>query len=209
MRRLLVALCVMVASPARADEAQEIMAKLRDPDLVVKTYGAIAVEHFVRARWHQPLFDQPRLHPWQLALDGAAPLLVEMLAEDRGLEWIDESGNPEKTTTPRRHATVALLALERASIEPLIVALDRRPLAHKSDVVLRRIVKGGPAGSDRQSWTAWWSARAGQALPNERGRWWLVLIAVLAIAVAAALAWLYQRRPAPSSLLRARAGATS
>jgi hypothetical protein len=202
MRRLLVALCLMVASPARADEAQEILAKLRDPDLVVKTYGAIAVEHYVRARWHQPFFDQPRLRPWQLALADGTPLLVEMLAEDRGLEWIDESGNSEKTTTPRRHATVALLALERASIEPLIAALDRKPLAHKSDDLLRRIVKGGPASSDRQSWSTWWSAHAGQALPNERGRWWLVLVALLAVAAAACLAWLYQRRRTPAPLLR-------
>jgi hypothetical protein len=209
MKGLLVALCLMMASPASADEAQEILAKLRDPDLVVKTYGAIAVEHYARAHWHQPLFDDPGPHPWQLALAEAPALLVEMLAEDRGLEWIDESGNSEKTTTPRRHATVALLALERASVEPLIAALDRKPLAHKSDDVLRRIVRGGPTASDRQSWSAWWSAHRGRALPNERGRWWLVPLALLAIAAAAALAWLYQRRRAPSSLLRPPAGATT
>jgi hypothetical protein len=204
MRRLVLLTVLVTTTAVAADDAQEILTKLRDPDLVVKTYGAIGVEHYVRAHWHQPLFDQPRLHPWQVALADAPPILVEMLAEDRGLEWIDESGNSEKTTTPRRHATVALLALERASIEPLIAVLDRKPLAHKADAVLRRIVKGGPPGADRASWSAWWAAHGREALPNERGRWWMGLVALALMAVTAALVYLVQRRRAPSSLWRAQ-----
>jgi hypothetical protein len=203
MRRwVLIAALISVARAARADEAQDILGKLRDPDLATRTLGAIAIEHYVRAQYHQPLFDRPALQPWQTALGEAVPVLVEMLSEDRGLEWIDENGNLENTTTPRREAARALLSLERASIDPLIAVLDRKPLARKASDILRLIAKGGPARSDRQSWQQWWAAHAGLALPNERGRWWMVLLGLGVVAMASALAFLFQRRRAPVSLLQ-------
>jgi hypothetical protein len=200
-------------SRADAEEIAQILGKLRDPELVTRTYGAVAAQHFARKQWGFALFTRASLRPWQRALAPAVAPLVEMLAEDAGLEWIDQNGNTEQTTTPRQEATRALLALERPAIEPLIAALDRPPLARKSDELLRRIVRGGPAEHDRAGWERWWSAHRTQPLPNEHGQWWLVALGGLLLAAVAT--WVFRRQRGPkrvpplSAVLHAPAPAAS
>ena len=196
------------AAAPRSDGVPQILIKLQDESLVERTYGAIAAQHFARRQWGFSLFGQAELRPWQRALGPAVPRLVDLLAEDRGLEWVDDNGASEKVTTPRREATWALLALERASVERLVAALDRKEMQRKADELLRRIVHGGPAGHDRAAWQDWWSRHERQALPNERGQWWLVLLALVALSVVAALVFRRQRRGRPrmSALAASAAG---
>jgi LPXTG-motif cell wall-anchored protein len=200
MRRLLVTLVVLgqvagaAAQPAApASEIDQILAKLADADLVERTYGALAIEHFARKQWGFSLFSQAGLRPWQRALVPATGPLVELLSHDAGLEWIDQNGMTEKTTTPRQEATRALLALERVSVEPLLAALERPPLTRKADEVLRRIVRGGPAGHDQAAWGAWWAQHRQRPLPNEHGQWWLLALGGLLLAATAALVFRKQR----------------
>jgi LPXTG-motif cell wall-anchored protein len=198
-RRLaLVVLLLASAAPATAQrpsgDVDQILAKLADEDLVERTYGALALQHFARKQWSFALFSHTQLRPWQRALAPAMRPLVDLLGEDGGLEWIDQSGNTEQTTTPRAEATRALLALERASVEPLIDALDRPPLHRKADELLRQIVRGGPPGHDRAAWQRWWSEHQHQPLHNERGQWWLVVLGLVLLAAVAALVFRKQRR---------------
>ena len=195
------------AAPAAAQQApapgdvEQILAKLGDPDLVERTYGALALQHFARRQWGFTLLSHAEERPWQRALAPGMRALVDLLGEDGGLEWIDQNGMTEKTTTPRQEATRALLALERASVAPLIEALDRPPLARKADDLLRRIARGGPPEHHRAGWQSWWNHHQRQPLPNERGQWWLVALGALLLAGVAALVFRRQRaeRPAPAS----------
>jgi len=183
-----------VAQPRTpVSDIEQILIKLADEDLVERTYGALALQHFAKKQWGFSLFSRAEQRPWQRVLAPAAKQLVEMLAEEGGLEWIDQNGMTQKTTTPRQEAARALLALERGSVEPLIAALDRPPLTRKADDLLRQIVRGGPAQHDRASWQAWWNQHQGQPLHNERGQWWLPALAVLALGGVGALVFRRQR----------------
>jgi hypothetical protein len=174
-------------------DIEQILVKMADEDLVERTYGALALQHFAKKQWGFSLFSHAELRPWQRVLAPAARQLVELLAEDGGLEWIDQNGMTEKTTTPRQEASRALLALERGSIEPLLAALDRPPLARKADDLLRQIVRGGPAQHDRAAWQSWWNQHQDQPLHNERGQWWLVGLGGLALAGIGTLVFRRQR----------------
>ena len=200
-RRVLLTILLGGALPAAAaprtpvTDIESILVKMTDEDLVERTYGALAVQHFAKKQWGFTLFSHAEQRPWQRVLAPAARQLVEMLAEDGGLEWIDQNGVTEKTTTPRQEAARALLALERASVEPLMAALDRPPLVRKADELLRQIVRGGPAGHDRAAWQGWWSAHQRQALPNEQGQGWLLLLGALALGGVGTLVFRRQRAP--------------
>jgi hypothetical protein len=196
---LLGAVATATAQPSTpVDDIETILIKLADEDLVERTYGALAAQHFAKKQWGFSLFSHAELRPWQRVLAPAAKQLVEMLAEDGGLEWIDQNGMTEKTTTPRQEAARALLALERASVEPLIAVLDRLPLARKADDLLRQIVRGGPTARDRVAWQSWWTAHQNQPLHNERGQWYLPAIGLVALAGVGALVFRRQRASASS-----------
>ena len=66
---------------------------------------------------------------WQRALEPAIPHLIQLLADDSGLEWIDGNGMTEQVTTPRKEATLALVGLERAVGRPP----HRRPRSLRAD----------------------------------------------------------------------------
>jgi hypothetical protein len=188
------ALMCASAGLARADgEVDALLAKLRQDDRATRAMGAIGVQHLAARRWGAGLLPRAALRPWQRELAPAVPLLVQMLDDDRGLEWIDEQGASQSVTTPRREATLALLALERPSVEPLIEALGQPALAHKADEVLRRVTRGGPAGHDAAAWQSWWRAHREQALPNERGHLLLLAIGLCVLAGATALVFRRQR----------------
>jgi hypothetical protein len=182
----------VMAAPRDAD-VDRILTNLADETTTNKTYGAIGARHFAASQRGFPLLSRHELRPWQRDLAPAVPRLVDMLEDDRGLEWVDDSGASQTVTTPRKEAEHALLALERASVEPLIAALERPALARKADALLRRIVRDGPPGADRASWQGWWSAHRDRPLPNEHGQLWLVLLALLGTAAAAALVVWWQR----------------
>lgn len=187
------ALALAAPSPAAAQRAtlageiDDVLQKLKDAELLERTYGALGATHLARRQWGFAVLSSAELRPWQRALAPGVPDLIDLLAEEGGLEWVDQNGVTQNTTTPRQEATMALLALERASVEPLIAALDRPPLARKADDLLRRITRGGPPGADRASWQAWWAQHQKTPLPNERGHFWLVLLLVLGTAAAGAL----------------------
>jgi hypothetical protein len=196
--RLVAVAAVALACPRPARAAREVddlLAKLRDDDRATRTMGAIGVRHRAARSWGLAMLSRTELRPWQHDLAPAAPLLVQMLEDDRGLEWIDQDGNSQSVTTPRREATMALLALERPAVEPLIQALGQPVLAHKADEVLRRLTRGSPAGHDAAAWQTWWSAHRHRPLPNERGHLLLVALGLSALAIATAIVFRRQRRP--------------
>jgi hypothetical protein len=179
---LLLSVTLLVSMPLRAvarprGEIAEIATKLDDDDTVEKTYGALGAQHYARYNWGFHLFSSTELRDWQLNLAPLVPKIVDLLGEGENLEWIDTAtGNQKQITTPRKEAGMALLAIERASVEPLLAALDRPELAPHAAEVLRRIVRGGPPGHDRASWRSWWDAHRNEPLHNERGQWWLPAI---------------------------------
>jgi hypothetical protein len=182
----------VMAAPRDAD-VDRILTNLAGETATNRTYGAIGARHFAAAQRGFSLLSRHELRPWQRDLQSGIPRLVDMLEDDRGLEWVDDSGASSTVTTPRKEAELALVALERASVEPLIAALDRPALARKADAVLRRIVRGGPPGADRASWQQWWAAHHEQPLPNEGGQLGIVALGVLGTAAAAALVVWLQR----------------
>jgi hypothetical protein len=168
-------------------EIAEIASKLDDDDTVEKAYGAMGAQHYARQQWGFTLFDHPALHDWQLAIAPVIPRIVDLLAIGEDLEWTDTNGNSkQQVTSPRREATRALVALERASVDPLLAALDRPAVAAPAEAALRQIVRGGPPEHDRASWQRWWDAHRSEPLHNERGQWWLpaIFLALLGGAVA-------------------------
>jgi hypothetical protein len=180
------------SNPTEA-EIQRILQELRSEDRVQATAAAISCQHLVRRQSTFSLFDRPELRWWQQALLPAVPPLVEMLADERGMEWVDGNGNTEQVTTARREARLTLVALGRASIDGLIAALDRRELARKADEVLRQIVGSGPPDARKASWERHWAERRGQALPTEQGRFLQVLLGTVLLAGAVALVFWLQR----------------
>jgi hypothetical protein len=198
-KRLLL-LFSLVLSAGRAGavvktEARQLLDRMEDDDTVEKTYAALGAQHYARRQWGFSLFSHAEQRPWQRELAPLVPHLIDMLALDEGLEWIDQSnGATTQTTTPRQEATRALAAMERASVEPLIAALDRPKLARKADDLLRAIVRGGPPDHDRAGWQRWWEAHRNKALPNERGQWWLLGIGALVVAGMGAVVFRLQRK---------------
>jgi hypothetical protein len=198
-------LALVVSPPAVAQltdvkaDVRDVLEKLEDPELLERTYGALGATHLARRQWGFALLSDTELRPWQRALAPGMPALVELLGEEGGMEWVDQNGVTEKTTTPRKEAALALLALERASIEPLIAVLDRPRLARKADEVLRQIVRGGPPGHDRASWQAWWAQHRNEPLHNEKGQGWLVLLLALAAAAVVGLI-LWRSRGGPTEI---------
>src|SRR4051812_46309274 len=115
-RHLVAVAAVVLAGPGRARAAgqvDELLVKLRHEDRATRAMGAIGVRHLAAQRWGFALLTRTELRPWQRELAPAVPLLVELLEDDRGLEWIDQDGTSQSVTTPRREASMALLALER------------------------------------------------------------------------------------------------
>jgi hypothetical protein len=200
-------------APVAAQDAREradverILAGISDQDRVQKALSAVAAQHLVRGQWNFSLFSRTELRWWQQALAPAVPPLVQMLADERGLEWVDGSGVTEKVTTPRKEATLALLALERASVGPLIAVLDQPTFGRKADDLLRRIVGGGPpaagqVGQDRgdlkalqASWQQWWQQNQARPLPREHGQFGTaVLVLLLVLGAVALVFWLQHKR---------------
>lgn len=202
---LLVALPVAAPQDAAAkSEVATIKEQLGSEDRVTRVYGAIAARHFARREWGFNLLNRPALQDWQRALAPAVGLLIDLLGDEAGLEWIDENGNSEQVTSPSREATQALLALERASIGPLIAALDRAELAGKADGILRQLTRGGPPEKTRAAWQRWWSQNEREALPNERGQFWLIVGGLLLLGAGVALViWRQNRIREGTSPLRA------
>jgi hypothetical protein len=173
-------------------DIRRAITSLQGEDRVQRTLGAIAVQHILKARWRFSLLDHTGLHWWQQALRPALPHLIDMLTDDAGLEWVDQNGMTEQVTTPRKEATLALIGMGRASVGPLIAALDRPGLTRKADQVLRRITSGGPPGSDRASWQRWWAAAENEPLPGEHGQ--LVKAALALLALTASVGWVIWRQ---------------
>ena len=186
------------ATPSRGaaldEEVGRIVSQLRSDERVGRVYGAIAARHLAARQWGFAIIGRAELRPWQRALAPAVAPLIELLADDAGLEWVNENGDSEQVTTPRKEATLALLAFERPSVEPLIAALDRRELGRKADEVLRRLTRGGPTEATRAAWQRWWSEHREETLPNERGHLWMVLLGVVLLGGAVALVVWQQRR---------------
>ncbi len=180
-------------------DIQRALTELQVEDRVQRTLGAIAAQHVVKGRWRFSLLDRTELRWWQRDLEPAIPHLVQLLDDDSGLEWIDGNGMTERVTTPRKEATLALVGLERASIGPLIAALDRPGLTRKADLVLREIVGRGPAGADQASWRAWWQAHGSEPLPREHGQLWKAALAVLALGGGLSLVIWRQRKAAAAA----------
>jgi hypothetical protein len=193
------ALTLLASMPLRAvakpsGEIAEIANKLDDDDTVEKTYAVLSAQHYARRHWGFQFFSDTELRDWQLNLAPLIPRIVDLLAEGESLEWIDTAtGNRNQITTPRKEAGLALQAFERASIEPLLGALDRPNLAPHADEVLRRIVRGGPPEHDRAAWQRWWEAHRKEPLHNERGQWWLPTIFLVLVAGAVAVVLRLQR----------------
>ena len=186
----------LAAAQTAADRAEvdRILEQIRSEDRVESTSAAISLRHLVGRQSSLRLFDQTHLRWWQQSLLPAMPTLVDHLADERGLEWVDGMGNTEQITTPRQEARQALVALGRASVEPLIAALDRPGLSRKADEVLRQILRGGPAGAHRASWESYWSARRDEALPGEEGRIFQVLLGTLLLGGLVTLLMWWQRQ---------------
>jgi hypothetical protein len=149
----------------------------------------------IKGRWRFSLLSHTDLTWWQRDLAPAIPRLIEMLADDSGLEWIDQNGMTEQTTTPRKEAVLVLVGLERASMAPLIAALGQRELNRKVDLVLRQITGGaGPPTSDQAAWQAWWQTHEKQPLPREHGQLWKAVLALVLLAGGVTLVIWRQRR---------------
>jgi thioesterase domain-containing protein len=177
-----------------SSDIRRAITSLQSDDRVQRALGAIAIQHVLKGRWRFSLLDRTHLRWWQTALQPAIPALIEMLTDDAGLEWVDQNGMTEQVTTPRKEATLALIGLERAAVDPLIASLDRPGLTRKADQVLRRITDDGPSTSDRASWQRWWTARQTGPLPGEHGQLWKAALALLLLAGAIALVIWRQRR---------------
>jgi hypothetical protein len=182
---LMLASLLLGSTPAQAQSSrvqgdiQRAITELSGEDRVQKTLGAIAAQHVIKGRWRFSLLDRTDLRWWQRALEPAIPHLIQLLVDDSGLEWVDGNGETEQITTPRKEAALVLVGLERASVAPLIAALDRSELTRKADQVLRQIAAGGPPGSDRASWQRWWQDHQSRPLPREQGQLWKALLALL------------------------------
>lgn len=202
-RSLVLAASILVGSvmPAAAQstadlaDIQRAIVQLNGEDRVDQTLGAIAAQHVIKRQWRFNLLARTKPRWWQEALAPAVPRLVHMLADDAGLEWIDQNGMTEQVTTPRKEATLALIGLERAAVVPLIAALNNPALARKSDEVLRQITAGqGPGQATAAAWQAWWQANQGRPLPREHGKLISLLLGLLLLAAAVAGVIMLQRK---------------
>jgi hypothetical protein len=199
-RPVLIASILLVVRPAAAQstadqgDVQRALVQLLGEDRVEKAAGAIAARHVIQRQWRFNLLARTELRWWQRELLPTVRPLVEMLADDAGLEWVNDSGATEQVTTPRKEATLALVGLERAAVEPLIAALARPELNRKADGVLRTITRGGPPDSRLESWQGWWRAHQNEPLPRERGQLlFFVLILLLASAAVAGVFFLQRK----------------
>ncbi len=194
---LLAVLVAASCSPSSADRAdiQRGTTSLRSSDRAEKALGAIAIQHVIARQSRFSLLGHTDLRWWQRELQPAVPLMIDMLADDAGLEWIDPNGNTEKVTTPRKEATLALVQLERPAVEPLIAALDRPELAPRALRVLLQITGDrGVREPDAKAWRAWWGREQREALPRERGQLGsLATKLLLAVPVVALLIFLQER----------------
>lgn len=208
MRLALLVAAALALGPtdARADSFERDVAaaldRLRAEDRVANAYGAMAVQRIARDQWGFALFDSPTLRPWQVAMVPCAQALIPLLLDDDPLQWVDGASDkvvaPEPTTL-RAEATRALGALERASIEPLIAALENPRARPYADATLQRITGARPESTTRASWQAWWTANASRPLRNEHGRWGLAagVLAVVVAGTAGVGAWLRRAAARP------------
>jgi hypothetical protein len=215
-RSLVLAASILVASvmPAAAQstadlaDIQRSLVQLNGDDRVDQALGAIAAQHVIKRQWRFNLLARTEPRWWQKALAPGVPRLVHMLADDAGLEWIDQNGMTEQVTTPRKEATLTLVGLERVAVAPLIAALEQRRLARKADEVLRRISgHRGPAEKTAAAWQTWWQANQDAPLPREHGQLPSLALGVLLLALAVAAVILLQRKllaqkPRPTLLAR-------
>ena len=200
---MLVGVAALLATRASADTLQDeidlALGELRADDRVLQVYGALGVQRIAREQWGLELVDRPTLRSWQKAMVPCAEALVVLLGDDDPLQWVDATSDKpvvDHATTPRREAERALLALERASVEPLIAALDGPKLAPHADGILRRITGGGPGETTRKAWQTWWSTNASAPLRNEHGHWGVVTAIAMATIAGVVLAGFWLRRTA-------------
>ena len=177
-RAALLASVLLGSSPAQAQsgrvqaDIERAITQLAGEDRVERALGAIAAQHVIQGRGASACWITPSLTWWQRSLQPAIPRLIDILADDSGLEWVDQ-GMTEQVTTPRKEAALALVGLERAAGGPLIAALDRSELTRKADQVLRQITGGAarPAPTGRAGSAGGRRTRA-QPLPREHGQLW-------------------------------------
>ena len=202
-RTLVLAASILVGSvtPAAAASSADVagiqraLVQLAGEDRVDQALGAIAIQHLVKRQWRFNLLARTQLRWWQESLLPGVPRLVQMLEDDAGLEWVDQNGMTEQVTTPRKEATLALVSLERAAVDPLIAGMEDPRLTRKADQVLRRITGDrGPNERTAAGWRAWWQANQGQPLPREHGQLLAALLGLLLVAAAVAGVILLQRK---------------
>jgi hypothetical protein len=155
--------------------------------------AAVALQHFVQRQSSFRLFASTKPQWWQDKLSPASPALIRMLGDKSSLEWVTGEGVTEKTTTPGHEAGLALIALGRPAVEPLIDALQDPKLAARSASLLQKLAPSGPGSADQPAWKKWWSENRERPLPSERGRLAEVALGLLVVAAGVALVIWLQR----------------
>lgn len=199
----------LAAPGTLSQEVKALTDKLDAEDRITCAYAAMSVVRIARENWGTALLGSVELRPWQGDIAPLVPRLVALLEDDETLQWTSNDDTPLSETSLRKEATKALLAVERASVVPLIVALDG-PAAKQADQVLRQLVKGGPPGPTRAAWERWWRDNGTHPLTNEHGNLALMLALVAASALAVGLViWRARRRDEAPRALSLRAPARS
>lgn len=198
-----------VAQPARAvAEADRIVTDLRSGTRLGRTLAAIALQHFVKRESGFSLLDRTTLTWWQRALEPGVPALVKMLGDESGLEWVDGNGMTEQTTTPRQEALRALVALERAAVEPLLAALGEPKIGPRAAEALRALAGEGPTAPDPAVWQRWWQEHEDRPLPREHGRLLYVVLALVALGIGVfAVIWRQRQATLRAEAAKPRFGA--
>jgi hypothetical protein len=198
---LAVGLTIVVALPAAAlaqsgpavAEAERIVTDLQKGTRLQRTMAAIALRHFVARQSSFRLLASTEPRWWQTTLAPVAPRLVQMLGDESGLEWVDQNGMPEGTTTPRKEAAQALISLQRPAVDPLLARLDDPKIGPRAAEVLLRILPEGPTGGDPTAWKAWWTQHQQEPLVHERGQLAFLIIRLVLLGLGVTLVVLAQR----------------
>ncbi len=182
--------------PHEREEARRLSDEIVSGARLARTRAAISVRHLVKRQPRLNLLAASEPRWWQVVLSPAIPRLITMLSDGSRLEWVSQTGETEQITSPRQEALLALEALGRPAVDPLIAALDEPKLGPRADEALRLILDDGPGDAKRSSWQAFWNERRTRPLPDERGLWPWVLQALALLALGIAVVVWRQRRAA-------------